>query len=105
MSSPRVSMKKANAPIPRAPVLEVIACSVSDAVEAQHGGAGRLEIIRDFERGGMTPPLKLVQDILGAVRLPVRVMLRDTERYEIVGEVEKAKLCDAGSSLLFLIHI
>ncbi|MBA3355968.1 MAG: hypothetical protein H0U18_08530 [Pyrinomonadaceae bacterium] len=95
-------MKKANAPIQRAPVLEVIACSVSDAVEAQRGGAGRLEIIRDFDRGGLTPPLKLVQDILGAVTLPVRVMLRETDSYEIVGEAEKEKLCAAASSFSVL---
>jgi copper homeostasis protein len=89
-------MKKANATIPRAPVLEVIACSVSDA---QRGGAGRLEIIRNFERGGLTPPLKLVQDILEAVRLPVRVMLREGDGYEVAGQVEKEKLYAAARGL------
>lgn len=82
-----------------APLLEVIACSVSDAIEAQRGGAGRLEIIRDFERGGLTPPLELVLDILDAVTLPVRVMLREGDSYEVIDEVEKEKLCAAASSL------
>lgn len=99
MSLPRVSMKKANATIPRAPVLEVIACSVSDAIEARRGGAGRLEIIRDFERGGLTPPLKLVRDILDAVTLPVRVMLREGDGYEVAGQVEKEKLYAAARGL------
>jgi len=88
-------MRKANPASGRAPVLEVIACSVADAIEAQRGGAGRLEIIRDFDRGGLTPPLELVQDILDAVTLPVRVMLREGESYEVVNEAEMEKLCAA----------
>src|SRR6266542_437792 len=51
--SPRVTMEKAKARIPRGPILEVIACSVSDAVEAQSGGAGRLEIVRELASGGV----------------------------------------------------
>lgn len=92
-------MQGAKGTIRRPPVLEVIACSVSDAIEAQRGGAGRLEIIRDFERGGLTPPVKLVQDILDAVTLPVRVMLRESESYEAVGRVEKEKLYAAATGL------
>jgi len=88
-------MRKAKPASRRAPVLEVIACSVADAIEAQRGGAGRLEIIRDFDRGGLTPPLELVQDILDAVTLPVRVMLREGESYEVVSEAEMEKLCAA----------
>jgi copper homeostasis protein len=76
----------------RPPVLEVIACSVSDAIEAQRGGADRLEIIRDLQSGGLTPPLELVQDILDAVTLPVRVMLREGHSYEVAGEVERQRL-------------
>ncbi|MCA1603336.1 MAG: hypothetical protein LC776_17420 [Acidobacteria bacterium] len=78
-------------------MLEVIACSVSDAIDAQRGGAGRLEIIRDFQRGGLTPPLELVHDILDAVTLPVRVMLREGDSYEVVGEGEREKLCAAAT--------
>ena len=83
----------------RPPVLEVIACSVSDAIEAQRGGAGRLEIIRDLQSGGLTPPLELVEDILEVVTLPVRVMLRESESYEVVGQVEKEKLYAAARAL------
>src|SRR5688572_6208879 len=90
----RVAMQTAN-PASRRVVLEVIACSVADAVEAERGGAGRLEIIRDFDRGGLTPPLELVHNILEAVTLPVRVMLRESESYEVVSEAEIEKLCAA----------
>ena len=94
-------MQKSELTVSRAPLLEVIACSVADAIEAQRGGAGRLEIIRDFQRGGLTPPLELVQDILNAVTLPVRVMLREGDSYEITGEAardaECEKLCRAAT--------
>lgn len=92
-------MQKAKATIRRAPVLEVIACSVSDAIEAQRGGAGRLEIIRDLQTGGLTPSLELVHDILDAVTLPVRVMLREGDSYEVVGGAEREKLCAAATKL------
>ncbi len=81
------------------PVLEVIACSVADAIEAERGGASRLEIISDFARGGLTPPLELVRDILAAVSIPVRVMLRESEGYTVAGEDEIEKLCIAARDL------
>jgi copper homeostasis protein len=92
-------MQGAKASTRRAPVLEVIACSVADAIEAQRGGAGRLEIIRDLQSGGLTPPLELVEDILEVVMVPVRVMLRESESYEVVRQVEKEKLCAAARAL------
>ncbi|HEY8186747.1 MAG TPA: copper homeostasis protein CutC, partial [Pyrinomonadaceae bacterium] len=76
-------------------VLEVIVCSVADALEAQKGGADRLEVIRDFERGGMTPPLKLVQEITAVVSLPLRVMLRESSGYETLNNDEVDRLCGA----------
>ena len=81
------------------PMLEVIACSVADAVEAERGGANRLEIIRDFERGGLTPPFELVRDIVAAVSLPVRVMLRESDGYTVAGEGEVERLCQAARDL------
>lgn len=76
-------------------ILEVIACSVEDAMEAERGGASRLEIIRDFERGGLTPPLELVQDIVAAVSVPVRVMLRESDGYTVASEDEIERLCQS----------
>ena len=38
-------------------LLEVIATSLDDALAAEDGGAGRLEIVHDLERGGLTPPV------------------------------------------------
>jgi copper homeostasis protein len=77
------------------PLLEVIVCSVDDAVEAQKGGAGRLEIVRELRRGGLTPSYELVQEIREAVDLPMRVMLRESEGYEVSGKDEIEQLCVA----------
>lgn len=77
------------------PLLEVIACSVPDAIEAEKGGANRLEIVRDLKRGGLTPPVELVEEIKRVVGLPVRVMLRESASFETSGEAEVDRLCVA----------
>lgn len=76
------------------PLLEVIACSVADAIEAEKGGAGRLEIVRDLKRGGLTPPFELVQEIKQRVDLPLRVMLRENDGFETRDD-EIDRLCMA----------
>jgi copper homeostasis protein len=63
-------------------LLEVIVCSVRDAIEAERGGAGRLELVRDLHRGGMTPSVELVEAVLSAVTIPVRVMIREADGYD-----------------------
>src|SRR5687768_4747139 len=80
-------------------VLEVIACSVEDAVNAESGGADRLEIISGFEFGGLTPPLDLVRKIQQKVKLPLRVMLRCEEGYGLKDEVAVDKLCGIANEL------
>ena len=62
-------------------LLEVIACSVNDALEAERGGAGRLEVVRELGKGGLTPALELVEEITKVVSIPVRVMIREREGY------------------------
>lgn len=95
-------MEKAKPATRKVAVLEVIATSVSDAVEAQQGGADRLEVIRDLSQGGLTPPLDLVQDILDAVHIPVRVMLRETNSYEVKSKAEIEHLGEVAKRLATL---
>jgi copper homeostasis protein len=78
-----------------APLLEVIACSMVDAIEAERGGANRLEVVRDLSRGGLTPSWRLVAEIKRVVNLPLRVMLRESTQYEVSDADEIARLCDA----------
>lgn len=77
------------------PVLEVIAVSVSDAIEARKGGANRLEVVRDLELGGLTPSVELVSAIKREVDLPLRVMLRESVGYQTDSEAEIDGLCAA----------
>lgn len=58
--------------------LEVIVTSLHEAIEAEAGGADRLELVRDLSVGGLTPALETVAAVLESVKIPVRVMLRDS---------------------------
>jgi copper homeostasis protein len=75
------------------PILEIIACSLGDAKAAALGGATRLELISRFDLGGLTPPLPLVQEISEAVKLPLRVMLRESVGFTVDDEGERRRLC------------
>jgi copper homeostasis protein len=63
-------------------LVEVIVCSVRDAIEAERGGARRLELVRDLHRGGLTPTIENVEAVLSAVMIPVRVMIREADGYD-----------------------
>ena len=79
--------------------LEVIATSVADAVAAERGGADRLELVVDLSRGGMTPPLTLVDEILAHVGIPIRVMVRETEAHVIADPALAERLAAAASEI------
>jgi copper homeostasis protein len=72
--------------------LEVIATSLSEAIEAHAGGADRLELVRSLDQDGLSPDLDLVGQILAAVPLPVRVMVRENASMSISGDRELALL-------------
>jgi copper homeostasis protein len=79
--------------------LEVIATSVDDAVAAEEGGADRLELVSDLARGGMTPALDVVDRVLAAVKLPVRVMLRESEAHEVADPAIRRRLVERAREL------
>lgn len=72
--------------------LEVIVTSVADAVEAEAGGADRLELVAALEHGGFTPEFETVENILRAVTIPVRVMLRRNSSMSIKDSSEFDRL-------------
>ena len=90
---------RANRAAPAEPILEVIACTVDDAVTAERGGAHRLELVRDLGRGGLTPPPALVADVVRAVRIPVRVMVREDEPFVVSDPDLTQALCDAAREI------
>lgn len=58
--------------------LEVIAWSKKDALLIEEAGADRIELVVDLENGGTTPSVKLTKEVCNVVKIPVRVMIRDT---------------------------
>ncbi len=83
-------------------MLEVIACSVTDAIAAEEGGANRIELISHFEVGGLTSPISLVREVIRAVKIPVRVMVRESEDFNVTEEAEKQRLCAIAQELATL---
>jgi|SRR5262245_24122192 len=77
------------------PILEIIVSTVEDAIAAERGGASRLESISHYEAGGLTPSFDLVRDITSTVKIPARVMLRETEPFVVTDNGEIERLCDA----------
>jgi copper homeostasis protein len=69
-------------------LLEVIVQSIADATEAEAGGADRLEVVREIERDGLTPPLDLVRSLRSATSLPLRVMVRESDGFSVTGPRE-----------------
>lgn len=86
MPSPTPGAFKAK--LPRGPLLEVVVSSVADAVAAEEGGAGRVEVVSEIEQGGLTPSLSLVRAIHAVVHIPMRVMVRDSPSFVARDEEE-----------------
>ena len=59
----------------------MIVQSVEDARSAEAGGADRLEVVRDIQHDGLTPPIDLVRAIASESRLPLRVMIRESDSF------------------------
>jgi len=66
----------------------VIVTSLHEAIEAELGGADRLELACSLETGGFTPSLELGYSVVERVSIPVRVMLRENASMSIGGQAE-----------------
>jgi copper homeostasis protein len=77
----------------------VIVTSLQDAIEAQEGGADRLEVVRDLACGGLTPDLELVRKIQEAVQIPLRVMLRENASMQLKESGELERLCATAAEM------
>ena len=90
-------------------ILEVCVDSVESAINAELGGADRLELCGDLIVGGVTPSLALFERVRKKVNIPIHVLLRprfgdflySDEELEIL--VRQAKLFhDAGADALVI---
>ena len=74
-------------------MIEIIATTIEDMLAAEKGGADRIELISNFEVGGLTPSLELIRAATEAVKIPVRVMLRESENFQVSDVNERQRLC------------
>lgn len=63
-------------------------------MEAEQGGAGRVELCVELAQGGLTPPVDMVEKVLGCVRIPARVMICENPSYKTPDAAELATLLD-----------
>jgi copper homeostasis protein len=82
--------------------LEVIATTLEDGLEAEAGGADRLEVVRDLDRGGLTPPAAIVEALLARVHLPLRVMVRIEEPFVPTSPAVVRRMYDEARALASL---
>ena len=68
--------------------------SVDDALEAQKGGAKRIELCERLDVGGVTPRAELIKEVLGCVSIPVNVLVRPREGDFVYDEEEGEAIID-----------
>jgi len=56
--------------------LECCCTTIDEALEAQKGGASRVELCEELEIGGITPRRELVKQVVAACTIPVNVLIR-----------------------------
>jgi copper homeostasis protein len=56
--------------------LEIVCTSVGCAVQAEAGGADRIELCAAIELGGLTPPVGMVMEVRERCKFPIMAMLR-----------------------------
>jgi len=57
-------------------ILEIVSVSVDCAVQAEKGGADRIELCSALELGGLTPSIGMAMEVRERCRFPIMAMLR-----------------------------
>lgn len=75
--------------------LECCCTSVHDALEAEKGGASRIELCENLEVGGVTPSLALTKDVLSSVKIPVNILIRSRSGDFVFSDAEIDGMVDS----------
>lgn len=73
-------------------LLEVIVSTLDDARVAFDNGAHRAEVVARLDEDGLTPARALVEAMLGAVALPLRVMVRPANVFTVTDAAARAAI-------------
>src|SRR5690625_6161967 len=57
-------------------LIEVIGLSIDDVIQAEKGGADRVELCQSIVEDGLTPSYGLVKSAVEIARIPINVMIR-----------------------------
>jgi copper homeostasis protein len=79
--------------------LEVIAASLDDALAGEAGGADRIELVRDLSSGGLSPALSVIESVVARVRVPMRVMVRESISHVVDDGMVRRRLIAAATAL------
>ena len=77
--------------------VEVIVTTFREAMEAERLGANRIELIANYEAGGITPSFGTIRNVMEHVSIPVHVMIRPHARSFVYDEEDvETMLADIG---------
>jgi copper homeostasis protein len=71
-------------------IVEIVCCSVEDALATEAGGADRIELCVALSSGGLTPSLGLLLEVKARTSLPVMAMVRPRAGGFVYSEAELA---------------
>ncbi|MEH7512412.1 copper homeostasis protein CutC [Gottfriedia acidiceleris] len=70
-------------------LLEVIATTLKDALDAEKFGANRIELVTGIKEGGLTPSYATIKHVVQSVSIPVHVMIRPHSRSFIYDQYDQ----------------
>jgi copper homeostasis protein len=79
--------------------LEVVVTGASEAASAQQAGASRLELVVELERGGITPPERVIDEVVRAVTIPVHAIVRPHSDGFVYDASSRAAILESASRL------
>lgn len=75
-------------------LLEVIATTLSEAIDIEKYGGNRIELVTGISEGGLTPSLALINQVCDSVSIPVYVMVRPHGKSFVYNEDDAKVIID-----------
>lgn len=75
-------------------MIEIIATNKAEAIMIEKAKADRIELIADFNQGGLTPARKTIKEVLAATTIPVNIIIRPHSKSFVYTEGELNQMID-----------